>query len=153
MIKNLIMKKIIALTVLVTLVLTGCKFIEKKKLFSKGADTLLNYTEDTSGFSDLDKVQTESDISADSLRNLYEQNASFGSKKAYMIVGAFLIPQNADKYAEKIRSMGYNSEIITAPNGFHMVAANSYDNLRQGVNEISKFRNEISDKAWVYLRK
>lgn len=144
------MKKLATLIVLLAILASGCKYIEKKRLFSKSADTLLNYeeTQDTSDFyTGLNDINTE----PDTMKNIVPSTTSFASKKAYMIVGSFLIPQNADKYAQKIRSMGYNTEIVIL-NNFHMVAASAYDNLRDGVKDIPKYRAEINEKAWVYLK-
>lgn len=156
------MKKIIALTVIVSIFCSGCKYFEKKRLFSKGADTMLNYaaeieqseSQDTTDlFISRGDIRSEENLSSEALKNMYQSNASLGSDKAYMVVGCFLVPQNADNYAGKIRQMGYNSEIILRPDGFHMVTANSYDNLRAGVRDLQKFRGEVTENAWVWLKK
>jgi len=34
-----------------------------------------------------------------------------------------------------------------------MVAARSYNSYRESVNEIDKFRNEVTPNAWVYLQR
>jgi hypothetical protein len=151
------MKKLIVFVLFFAVIVTGCKQFKMKKLFSKDTDTMLTYDEEEKDTSDtytgLENVQTESNMSQESLKDLYRQNPPLGSKKAYMIVGSFRIPQNADKYAEKIRAMGYTTEIVQARNGYHMVAASAYDNLRDGVREIPRFRSEVSERAWVYLKR
>jgi hypothetical protein len=70
-----------------------------------------------------------------------------------MIVGCFTVQRNADRYAEKLRGMGYNPQIISGNDNFQMVAAKSYGNYRESVSEIEKFRNDVTPHAWVYLQR
>ena len=156
------MKKVVTLFVIVALFCAGCKYFEKKRLFSKGADTMVNYaaeleetaSQDTAEFNvNGNDIQSEENLSAETLKQMYQTNESLGSDKVYMIVGCFLVPQNADDYAEKVRKMGYNSEIILRPDGFHMVTAGSYHNLRDGERDLQKFRGEITENAWIWLKK
>jgi hypothetical protein len=156
------MKKVLAIIILIVILCSGCKYFEKKRLFSKGADTMLNYaaeidetsTEDTMEFyTGINDAQSQSDRIADSLRNVYQPVDTRSSDMAYMVVGCFLIPQNADKYSEKIRNMGYQSEIIVRADGFHVVTANSYASVKEGVRDLQKYRDEISENAWVWVKK
>jgi len=156
------MKKVLAITILIVILCSGCKYFEKKRLFSKGADTMLNYaaeidettTEDTMEFyTGINDVQSQSDRISDSLRNLYQPVDTRSSDMAYMVVGCFLVPQNADNYSEKIRNMGYQSEIIVRADGFHVVTANSYASVKEGVRDLQKYRDEISENAWVWVKK
>ncbi len=156
------MKKVAAITLLIVIFCSGCKYFEKKRLFSKGADTMLNYaaeidetqTEDTMEFyTGIGEVQSQSDLISDSLRRLYQPETSPSSNGVYMIVGCFLIPQNADNYSEKIRNMGYNSEIILRADGFHMVTANSYASVKAGARDLQKYRDEISEHAWLWVKR
>ncbi|MFO7658536.1 MAG: hypothetical protein R6W78_15870 [Bacteroidales bacterium] len=154
------MKKIMTLAVVTALLCSGCKYFEKKRLFSKGADTMLNYAagieeqaDDTLTFVPETDVRSEENLQDETLRQMYRTNTSLGSDKAYMIVGCFMIPQNADSYAEKIRGKGYNTEIILRPDGFHMVSVSSYDNLRPAVRDLQKFRGEITGNTWIWLKK
>jgi hypothetical protein len=111
-------------------------------------------TKDTMEFySGIIDAQSSSNPVSDSLRRLYQPEASHGSDKAYMIVGCFLVPQNADNYSEKIRNMGYQSEIILRADGFHMVTANSYATIKDGLRDLQKYRDEISKNAWVWVKK
>jgi hypothetical protein len=156
------MKKVLAVALFIVIFISGCKYFEKKRLFSKGADTMLTYaaeidetpTKDTMEFyHGINDVQSRSDLISDSLKRLYQPKASQGSDKAYMIVGCFLVPQNADSYSEKIRNMGYQSEIILRADGFHMVTAKSYATVKDGLRDLQKYRDEISKNAWVWVKK
>lgn len=71
----------------------------------------------------------------------------------YMIVGCFTVQENADTYANKLRAMGYESQIIPGRDNFQMVAAKSYDNLQAGIADIDKFRNELTPNAWVFRKR
>ncbi len=75
------------------------------------------------------------------------------SGRYYMIVGCFKVDENADRYAEKIRAMGYPAEILPAQNDFEMIAARSYSSYRESVSELEKFRTEVTPNAWVYKQK
>jgi hypothetical protein len=156
------MKKVLAISILIVILCSGCKYFEKKRLFSKGADTMLNYAAeidetpaaDTMEFyTGINDAQSQSDRISDSLRNLYQPVDTRSSDMAYMVVGCFMVPQNADKYSEKIRNMGYQSEIIVRADGFHVVTANSYPSVKEGVRDLQKYRYEISEHAWVWVKK
>ena len=71
----------------------------------------------------------------------------------YMIVGCFTVQENANSYANKLKTMGYESQIIQGRDNFQMVAAKSYDNLQAGIADIDKFRNELTPNAWVYKKR
>lgn len=73
--------------------------------------------------------------------------------KYYMIVGCFKVDANTNRYAEKIRSMGYSVQVIPGINGFEMVAARSYNSYRESITELEKFRNEVTPNAWVYRQR
>jgi hypothetical protein len=73
--------------------------------------------------------------------------------KYYMIVGCFTVQKNADNYASKMKTMGYDGQIIQGRDNFQMVAARSYDNYRASIAEIDKFRNDVTPNAWVYREK
>ena len=156
------MKKVLAIAVITVFICSGCKYFEKKRLFSKGADTMLNYaaeidetpTEDTMEFySGIGDVQSQSDIISDALERLYKTETVASSGNVYMVVGCFLIPQNADNYSEKIKGMGYHSEIILRYDGLHMVTANSYASVSEGARDLQKFRDEISKSAWLWVKR
>jgi len=71
----------------------------------------------------------------------------------FMIVGCFTVQRNADKYKEKLKGLGYDAQIIPGRDNFQMVAAKSYNNYRESVSDIDKFRNDVTPNAWVYLLK
>lgn len=52
----------------------------------------------------------------------------------YLITGSFQLKENADQQAGILRSEGYTSEVITAPNGFFRVSAMRCDDLDAALN-------------------
>jgi cell division septation protein DedD len=126
----------------------GCKYFKKqsaKPVEVVEVDTNQNNAVDSTAYYD-DGANT---ATAPSNTN----KAAAVSGKYYMIVGCFTVSENADRYAEKLRGMGYASEILTGIGNFQMVAAASYNNYRESVDAISKFRNEVTPNAWVYLKR
>jgi len=68
----------------------------------------------------------------------------------YMIVGCFTVMANAERYAEKLRGMGYNPQIVTGRENFKMVSAKSYSSYSAGIQDLDKFRSEVTSNAWIY---
>jgi len=64
-----------------------------------------------------------------------------------------MVQKNAEKYADKIRGMGYNASIINGPGGFQMVTVKSYNDFRASISEINQYRSEITPNAWVYIKR
>ena len=147
------MKTIIYLLGLILLLCGGCKYFKKSS--SGSVDTI---TADTIPADEIvDSAAYYSEIS-----NVNEANVSTSQPvarqsamngKYYMIVGCFTVGSNADKYAEKLRGMGYEAQIIPGNANFQMVAASSYNNYRESVSEIDKFRNNVTPNAWVFLQR
>ena len=71
----------------------------------------------------------------------------------YMIVGCFTVDANADRYVDKIKGLGYDAQIIPGVNNFKMVSAGTYNNYRESVAELDKFRSEVTPNAWVFKQK
>ena len=129
----------------------GCKYFKKSS--SRTIDTITADTSEVSSavvdsagyYSSMNEVQAAAKPAP----------ASISAVKGnyYMIVGCFTVHQNAVKYAEKLKGMGYDTQIIPGRDNFQMVAARMYDNYRTSVSEIDKFRNEVNPNAWVYRKK
>ncbi len=140
------MKKIF-IFICLALLAGGCKYFKKqsaKPVETVQADTTLKDVVDSSAY----YGETDNTPAAPS-----NTNRSVVAGKYYMIVGCFTVAENADRYAEKLRGMGYSSQIITGIGSFQMVAAASYDNYRESVEAINKFRNDVTPNAWVYLKR
>lgn len=141
------MKKLLFL-ICIALLAGGCKYFKKqsaKPVEVLGADTSQNEAVDSSAY------YGDAGVAAATTPSIGNKAAVSG--KYYMIVGCFTVSENADRYAEKLRGMGYASEILTGVGNYQMVAAASYNNYRESVDAINKFRNEVTPNAWVYLKR
>jgi hypothetical protein len=150
------MKRIVIASLIVLLVLPSCKFI-KTKILSKKIDTLSAYVDTAAARVNAavpQENQTFAQPESQPAENVQQSvtnpvtNAQF-----YMIVGSFTVPENANKYAEKIKGMGYEGEIIAGHDGFQMVTAKSYNNFSTSVADIEQFRSNVTPNAWVYVKK
>jgi hypothetical protein len=141
------MKKILyllCLVCLVTFVFNGCKYFKKSSPPKVG--TLTSDTSKTPADTAVNFVQADNARPATGVTDATPN-------KYYMIVGCFVVKENAEKYAEKLKGMGYPTEIIPGRDSFMMVAAQSYDNYRESIRDIEKFRNNVNSNAWVHLEK
>jgi hypothetical protein len=145
------MKNFAILLSMILLLCGGCKYFKKQT--PKSVDIITADTNETENSYDSAAYysSTVTETAAPSVSQSTQSNAVTG--KYYMIVGCFKVDANADRYAEKIRSMGYNVELLAGMNDFEMVAARSYNSYRESVNEIDKFRTEVTPNAWVYLQR
>ncbi len=152
------MKKILLYIVILFLV-AGCKYFEEKRLFSKKVDTLINYAEgiaepaDTGSSDTLavsDSNISETGISSGSLSDVYNPDYYHSDYKYHVVVGSFLIPEYAERYAEKLRTMGYKPEIILREDGYHMVSAHYSNELSASNIGLKSVKAEITPGAWIY---
>ena len=144
------MKNLAFLLCFVLLLCNGCKYFKKSS--SQPVETITADTLPTEGAIDSAAYYSEINKATNApAQTIAQRNVVDG--RYYMIVGCFTIQSNADKYAEKLRGMGYEAQIIPGKDNFQMVAAKSYSNYRESVSEIDKFRNEVTPNAWVFLQK
>lgn len=152
------MKRILLASLVILLVMPSCKFI-KTKILSKKVDTLSVFN-DTLAHEQMDTAfqqeaanyaqpELQASVSVDQNKSV----PSVTDAQFYMIVGCFTVPENASKYAEKIRSLGYEGEVIPGHDGYHMVTAKSYGNFRSSIAEIEQFRTDVTPNAWVFVKK
>jgi hypothetical protein len=149
------MKNILILLFLSLFLGYGCKYFKKskpKEIDTIMADTTASAMNDSAAYySGANTENTDAAMSSAVKSTSSRTNAIPG--RYYMIVGCFTVKENADGYANKLRTMGYSAEIIPGRDNFQMVAAKSYDNLSAGIAEIDKFRNELTPNAWVYKKR
>ncbi len=156
------MKKLILIILASGLLLQGCNYFKEHRLFSKkNVDTLQQITAEPNQATAVDTTTystpavQEPGATTEVTNTPVENNniAAASDKHYFMIVGSFLDQKNAERYAQKLRDMGYSPEILDASNGFHRVSARSYDNFKTGISEIPEFRSSVAPKAWVHVKK
>jgi hypothetical protein len=79
-------------------------------------------------------------------------SAQAGVKNYYVVVGSFKKPVNAESYAAKIKSMGYEGAIVDGPNYFTLVTSATHSDLRSAISGQSAARDKISEESWVYIK-
>ncbi len=155
------MKKILLFIVIIILI-SGCKYFEEKRLFSKKVDTLINYAAEMDKSLEVDTVAIQPETAAVGLQteppdipeeDIYKSTYGGPANKYYVITGCFMIPEFAERYAEKMRSMGYTTEILLRDDGFHMVSVGSFGDLRASLDDLGSVRADITPKAWVYKKR
>jgi hypothetical protein len=137
--------KIALVFCVLALLCNSCKYI--KNTFSKNVDTLVADTTPVSNVIDSAMLYSQT-RSIGQEQNRASVASSTGSY--YMIVGCFTVPNNAEKYAEMLRGKGFEVIIIPGRDNFQMVSAQSYSTYRSSVNDLNKFRNNVTPNAWVY---
>jgi hypothetical protein len=135
------------------LAMSSCKYFEKHRLFSRDVDTLLDAEvskQVNNMLTDTTPIISEPPVVPVAQDYTKQDN---GSDKYYMIVGSFQNQNLADKYAEKIQKMGYQTQIIESSGGFYRVSAKSFSNFKLGIEELENFRSNVTARAWIYVRK
>jgi hypothetical protein len=149
------MKNILILLFLSLFLGYGCKYFKKskpKEVDTIMADTLASAVNDSAAYYSAANDDNTNAVAASANKGASARtNAIQGHY--YMIVGCFTVQENADSYANKLRTMGYEAQIIQGHDNFQMVAAKSYNNLGAGIADIDKFRNELTPNAWVYKKR
>lgn len=141
--------------------LTGCRYIEPKQWISKDIDTLIEYSKGLENIirqdslryhQEIDRIRTETRLKEDSLRTLFETNTTLAERKFVVVAGAFRVPANAHNYAKQMISQGYSGEIITRQDSFRLVCTGAYPNLRQAITALGTIRERVSAEAWIFVR-
>jgi hypothetical protein len=139
--------------VLVVLSLSSCKYFKQQKWFSKDVDTLLTVPEEVADTNAADSAKIET-IVQETEPITTTTNYGYSNDGFYMVVGSFLSEQLANKYAKKILEMGYQPQVIYSNSlGFYRVSAKSYVDFRTAVNDIANFRDNVTPRAWVHVKK
>ena len=126
---------------------------------SNDIDTLLyynskeNYVEESRYEKDLSNIRSEMDLKLDSIKLLLKNNTVLENDHFHIIVGSFSVESNAFNYSKKIKSLGYDGNIIAGKNGLDMVTTKSYNNLRIAIGDLTKIHDSVTPNAWIYISK
>lgn len=150
----------IILILVLALSISSCKYFQKSKMFSKNVDTLLDAETEMKVAADTQAVDTfsietivqETEAITEPVSS--EPGLGYSSDKYYMVVGSFLSEQLAYKYATKMQDMGYKPQVIYSSSaGYYRVSAKSYTDYAIAINDITNFRDNVSPRAWVHVKK
>jgi len=70
----------------------------------------------------------------------------------FVVVGSFKNKKYADKYAAKIKEMGYEGNIVNGPNNFYLVTSGTYTTLKTSLEPMRKAREILASEAWVFFK-
>ncbi|RPH30991.1 MAG: SPOR domain-containing protein [Bacteroidales bacterium] len=145
------MKRILLPILLISLLVSGCRFFNKKD--SKKVDTLAAWQLKQDSISKVQAAIAAREAAVqDSLRRVQEVLDQFHFN---VIIGSFKVPTNADSWLQEVVKMGYtNAKIIDSPNGFKLVSIGAYESYSKAFAEIEKINEgkEEVDKTelWIF---
>lgn len=90
----------------------------------------------------------EETIKEEQPKTLTIQQVTEGSSKFYIIAGSFQNNKYALSYAEKMKTDGYNVEIINKQDGMHAVAIFSFQTNGEAVQKLKELR-EQQKQVWI----
>lgn len=146
------MKRILVPILLISLLVSGCKYFGGKK-DAKKVDTLAAWNLKQDSIAKVQAAIAAKEIATqDSLRRVQEMLDRFHFN---VIIGSFKVPTNADGWLQEVIKMGYNNaKIIDSPNGFKLVSIGAYETYGKAFAEIEKINEgkEEVDKTelWVF---
>ena len=151
------MKKLTCVLMLLPLLGSGCKFVEKytKKGKKAKAEAMQKAKEDS--LAKAKAIEFEKAALAreqahqDSIRQVEEDE---NQHRFHVIIGSFKVPSNATSWEQEVRGMGFNNtRILQAPNGFNLVSVGAFNTYSKAFNEIDRINsNRIENpmEMWVY---
>ncbi len=145
------MKKILIPILLISLLVSGCRFFNKKEV--KKIDTLAAWQHKQDSINKIQEaIAAKEKAVQDSLQRVQEMLAKL---KFHVIIGSFTVPTNADSWLHEVNKMGYNNaKIIDSPNGFKLVSIGAYETYSKAFGEIDRINQgkEETEKTelWVF---
>lgn len=157
------MNRLFVITIILALAMSGCKFFENRKLFSKGDKVLAEKQriEDSIHRADsLAKVKANmikkqrEKARQDSLKMVEELRNKRFYYKYQIIAGSFKTAKYAQDYQAVMQDKGYDAIIIPGKYEFNLVSIIGYPEWKQAVNEINKLRGDAPEgvEYWIYVR-
>ena len=154
------MKKILLFTITLSLLtFTSCKQINKwfgkSSMSDNEVSTLILQKQELEQRIKNDSINYEREMIA--LRMEYEQKLAVIEsqnpvKGFFVIVGSFKNPQLAESYSTKIKTLGYEGNIIDGPNNFRCVTSGTFNTLAESLPVLRTARNVLTEEAWVYIK-
>jgi len=147
------MKRIIVPILLISLLVSGCKYFGGKKEVKK-VDTMAIWQAKQDSLSKIQvAIAAKEQAVKDSLQRIQDALAKL---KFHVIIGSFKVPTNADGWQQEVNKMGFNNtKIIDSNNGFRLVSIGSYETYSKAFAEIGKVNagKEQPIELWVYEAK
>lgn len=147
------MKRIIIPILLISLLVSGCKYFGGKR-DTKKVDTLVAWQAKQDSINKVQEAITakEKEVN-DSLQRIQD---ALSKLKYNVIIGSFKVPTNADSWQQEVNKMGFNStKIIDSDNGFKLVSIGAFETYSKAFAQIGKINEgkEEPIELWVYESK
>ncbi len=71
--------------------------------------------------------------------------------KYHIIVGSFITPEYAYECSSYYSSLGYNTNIFPAENGFDLVSAMDLDDYSEAQKMLDRFQDTVNYESWIYI--
>jgi cell division septation protein DedD len=159
----MIMKKTIVYILAVSIVaFSSCKkvnqWLGKSAMSEEEIDALVAQNDELQKQVKEDAAAYERELEA--LRAEYELKLAEyenTNKKApdsgfFVIVGSFKNAAYAENYATKIKTMGYEGNIVEGPSEFKLVTSSTHAGLKEALPALKNARSVIASEAWVYFK-
>jgi len=159
----MIMKRTIFFILAVSLIsFSSCKKINqwfgKSGLSKEEADALVSQNDQLQKQVKKDAAAYERELEA--LRAEYEQKlAAFQNSNPktpvtgfVVVVGSFKNQKYAESYAKKIKTMGYEGNIVEGPSNFNLVTSSTHSSLKESLPALSKARSSVTVESWIYFK-
>jgi hypothetical protein len=143
------------------LVLPSCKFFRGKGLINKKVDKMIALRAKQDSIRIADSIKTIQNrlneienARIDSVRKVTEEMEMKMKNRYNIIVGSFLVPENAKGLAEVYKQKGYDTKIIKMDGSkFELVSAEAHESMAKAFRRIKEFQNNIEKDSWVYMVK
>jgi len=170
------MKKIILAAITLAMLTSGCKVFKsskksdatatkteppapKPKLFSEPApnsDARPNPTSDTM-YETADKAVTGKPVSmrSENFTLSSEDQAAYGNKKFFIIVGSFSSNENAGRFKKDLIQQGFSPIILHSESGYYRVCVDSFNEETAARTRVQNIRTQYPKMAdsWLLIRK
>ena len=164
------MKRIILVAFTLALLASGCKVFKSKK--SEAAAPQTETTAETKVFSvpapkptvrenpvsDTMYEQAEAptgkpvSMRSEKITMSSEDQAAYGSKSFFVIVGSFSSNENAGKFKQELAQKGYKPIVLHSETGYYRVCVDSFTDETAARSRVQKIRSQFAD-AWLLIKK
>jgi hypothetical protein len=86
------------------------------------------------------------------IADLQKSNVKPPASGFFVIVGSFKNLKFAEDYASKIKSMGYDGNIIDGPAGFKLVTSSTNADLKAALASLNTARSILASQSWIYFK-
>ncbi len=160
------MKRLLRLSVIllsVTVMVTGCDFFRvlagrptSKEIEAKRVEILSSAVRQSQDSVRIDRSPVKPGVTEEAAEPVRPARTTSGEKKRfYVIMGAFSSRENAERYAERIKTFGYEPEFFGFTEGRTAVGIGGTDDAEQAKAFMKELKGQdfCPDGVWILDRK